>query len=310
MSSNFIYNSKFFSSSVETINSKNSNLNKLNPNWVTGFTDAEGCFSILYTKNKNNRFGWQAKPAFQIELHNKDLALLHQIKQFFQVGIIHTRNNRNLSIYQVTSIKDIVNVIVPHFVNYPLLTQKSADFQLFKEAIELMDKRAHWTLEGFNHIISLKSKMNNGLSETLQIAFPHIKDVERPIISPISTLNPFWVLGFCDGESSFGINISQSKLYISGFRIQLRFRITQHNKDLLLLQNFINFFNCGQVEQYNSKNATDYIVSNSKSISINIIPFFQQYSLLSSKLLDFQDFYDAADAKHRAPEARLQPRLN
>jgi hypothetical protein len=29
--------------------------NKLDPNWVTGFTDAEGCFMINFTKCEANK---------------------------------------------------------------------------------------------------------------------------------------------------------------------------------------------------------------------------------------------------------------
>lgn len=31
--------------------------NKLNPNWIIGFTDAEGCFMINITKFKSNKIG-------------------------------------------------------------------------------------------------------------------------------------------------------------------------------------------------------------------------------------------------------------
>lgn len=40
-----------------------------------------------------------------------------------------------LESYTVNSTKDINDVIIPHFEKYPLLTQKKADFILFKSAI-------------------------------------------------------------------------------------------------------------------------------------------------------------------------------
>ena len=33
------------------------------------------------------------------------------------------------------SIEQITNIIIPHFDKYPLLTQKKADFELFKLAV-------------------------------------------------------------------------------------------------------------------------------------------------------------------------------
>jgi len=38
------------------------NKNELNPYWVTGFTDAEGCFMINITKRETNIMGWQIRP--------------------------------------------------------------------------------------------------------------------------------------------------------------------------------------------------------------------------------------------------------
>jgi len=35
-----------YSSSSKAIDNNSENISQLNPNWITGFTDAEGCFSI------------------------------------------------------------------------------------------------------------------------------------------------------------------------------------------------------------------------------------------------------------------------
>jgi hypothetical protein len=43
----------------------------LNPSWVTGFTDAEGCFSVILTKRPNLK--WRIMVSFEINLHYKDI---------------------------------------------------------------------------------------------------------------------------------------------------------------------------------------------------------------------------------------------
>jgi hypothetical protein len=49
------------------------NENLLNPFFVSGFCDAEGCFTISVIKNNSN-LGWTVKQrSFQIKLHEKDL---------------------------------------------------------------------------------------------------------------------------------------------------------------------------------------------------------------------------------------------
>ncbi len=64
-------------------------IKQLNPNWITGFTDGEGCFMINVTKHEANKKGWQLSPYFQIKLHYRDKELLMKIKSFFKgVGYI------------------------------------------------------------------------------------------------------------------------------------------------------------------------------------------------------------------------------
>ncbi len=102
------------------------NLNKLllSPYWVTGFSDAESSFSLRLTKSKSSSTGWHINPIFAIELHQKDIAILEEIKNFFGVGSISIRKTRNNAVFHVQSVKDLNNVVIPHFNKYPLITQK------------------------------------------------------------------------------------------------------------------------------------------------------------------------------------------
>ena len=64
--------------------------NKLNSNWITGFTDAEGCFYVGFVKN---RISWRVYTYFQVKLHIKDKDLLLNMKSFFnEVGTIVLNN--------------------------------------------------------------------------------------------------------------------------------------------------------------------------------------------------------------------------
>jgi len=42
---------------------------KLDPWFVTGFADAEGCFSISLVRKNKLKVGWEVKIRFQINLH-------------------------------------------------------------------------------------------------------------------------------------------------------------------------------------------------------------------------------------------------
>lgn len=83
--------------------------------------------------------------------------------------------------YRVTSLKDLIDVIIPHFTNYPLMSQKRADFELFKQAVYLLKDKKHFTSEGLQELINIKASLNLGLSDKLKAVFPNIIPVPRPI---------------------------------------------------------------------------------------------------------------------------------
>lgn len=87
-----------------------------------------------------------------------------------------------VAIYSVKSVKDIYLVIIPHFCKYPLLTQKQADFVLFKNILELMIKKEHLTPLGFKKILGYKNVLNKGLPLELAESFPEINLIERPTV--------------------------------------------------------------------------------------------------------------------------------
>lgn len=66
--------------------------NSLDPNWVTGFTDAEGCFSVIISKRSN--LNWRVQVSFEINLHIKDIAILYLIKNLFGVGSVSSRKKK------------------------------------------------------------------------------------------------------------------------------------------------------------------------------------------------------------------------
>ena len=58
---------------------------------------------------------------------------------------------------RVNSLHDLTSFIIPHFFNYPLLSQKSADFNLFKQIVNLINTKAHLTDVGLQKNCKYKS---------------------------------------------------------------------------------------------------------------------------------------------------------
>ena len=76
-------------------------------------------------------------------------------------------------------------------MEYPLNTQKRADFILFKEIILLMINKEHLTMEGIKKIVNIRASISLGGTEVLKEAFPNTVPVERPIIEDIDIGNPY-----------------------------------------------------------------------------------------------------------------------
>ncbi len=151
----------------------------LNPFFVTGFVDAEGCFLINVRKNNKYKLGLRVEPSFQITLHKKDKDLLEKIQNFFSVGSICEK--KQSITYHVYSTRKLA-LIIKHFEKYPLITQKQADFLLFNKAVNLINNKEHLTLKGLQQIISLKASVNRGLTSEIIEAFPNVIPVDRPDI--------------------------------------------------------------------------------------------------------------------------------
>jgi hypothetical protein len=268
--------------------------NNMNPNWITGFCDAESSFSIRVGKDETRLKSLRIAPSFSIELHEKDYSLLKEISNFFQVGTIIKRikNGNPTAIYSVQSISALKDVIIPHFYQYNLLTQKREDLRLFSLVIDMLYDNQHKNEEGLNKILSYKASMGKGLSNTLLSIFPDIEPTVRNLVLPTKDFYPFWVAGFVDGEGCFYVKTSKIKQGLGiAYKVNVYFSISQHIRDIALLESLVTYFNCGLVETVKTRpTQSSYVVYKFDDILTKIIPFFDTYPLKGKKLLDFYDF--------------------
>nr|QBM09613.1 hypothetical protein [Dactylella sp.] len=269
------------------ISSISLNQESLHPYFITGFSDGESYFYISVYKFKSMRTGWRTKLIFGISLHKKDLPLLKSIQN--SLGGIGTiiKHKKDSIQFQVTSNNDL-QVLINHFDNFPLITQNLADFILFKQAFEVVKSKQHLTLEGIKKLVAIKNSMNKGLSDELKAAFPDLKLVKRPLVENQAIKDPNWLSGFISAEGCFFIDIHPSKNQIS-MQVKLKFIITQHVRDKVLLESFINYLNCGKY--YNNNGAGAFVVTKGLEIE-QIIVFIKKYPIHGIKMLDFADFYE------------------
>ena len=264
----------------------------INPWFLTGFVDGEGCFDVSITKNQELKVGWEVKQRFQINLHSRDTDLLKQIKVYLkEVGSIYHRRTREEIQMEVRSFKEL-KTIITHFDKFPLITDKSSNFELFKKVYQIVELKEHLTLEGVKKILSIKASMNLGLSRELKLAFPNVIAAEKPLVKEKSIMDPHWLAGFTSAEGCFLIVIFEAKTNI-GEGVQLIFKLTQHVKDKQLMKSLIKYFDCGNTNY--ERNVINYKVTKFGDIIQKIIPFFKKYKIPGVKSQDFADWCKVAE---------------
>ena len=130
---------------------------KLEAQWIAGFTDGEGCFSIEINKHKNG--SEQVLLSFTVTQHVIDIQTLYKIKEFFGVGIIR-QNNAERFCYRVRSQKHLREHIVPFFEKHRLKTSKRIDFCKFRHVLTMMERKQHLTSDGRAEIEKIRNTMN------------------------------------------------------------------------------------------------------------------------------------------------------
>ena len=266
---------------------------KLDPNWVTGFVDAEGCFSVIIEISKDLKR--KVKVSFEINLHKKDTDILYKIQSFFGIGAVYTRQDKPISWYRVTNIANINNIIIPHFTLYPLISKKKGDFLLWSKVVEIISNKNHLTEDGFLKILTYYANINRGVSKKVFSHYSDILPANKPIVDLPKDLNPQWVSGFTAGDGGFSIYIRPARDYVLGEKVYCRFHIAQHSKDLELMQLLVKFFDCGKVSIRSNLSTPrcDFVVQDTSFLLNKIISHFDLHPLLNLKQADFLCFKEA-----------------
>ena len=137
----------------------------LNPEWVVGFVDGEGCFFIGIQKNPKTSLGYQVIPEFRIVQHERDIAVLHALKRFFKFGTVcqNHGDRYELRVRKLEHLREIADF----FLRRPLKTKKNVDFLKFRDVLLLMERGEHLTMDGLKNIARIASQMNTGKREAL-----------------------------------------------------------------------------------------------------------------------------------------------
>jgi LAGLIDADG DNA endonuclease family protein len=134
----------------------------LDPWYVTGLVEGEGCFCVSFTLRPTLRTGIEVRPSFALSLNERDGDVLRSLQAFFDCGAIRvSRRDRTLK-YEARSTAELLECIVPHFERFPLRGVKANSFDGFRQVCRMIEQGAHLTSVGLREIVRIAYGMNLG----------------------------------------------------------------------------------------------------------------------------------------------------
>jgi len=274
--SNITYNCyKNFDLTLKDKNNKEFKINKTFLEWLVGFTDAEGNFTIILRDNpkvrnnillkgrKRSNVSKYVNLTFQIGLHVADLSTLKFIQKELRCGNISVSKNK--CNYYVSNYDSIINIIIPLFNYFHLNSTKYSQFIKFKEAADIIYNKSHLTYEGLSKLSNLKDIIN---------------------ISPYSpeliNITDNWILGFIEGDATFSTG--------SIYRPRLKFE--NHIKEEKLFIKLQEYFGKGKVRKFErirhiTEKSVILDISDIYYFKLILIPLFRNLKFYTKKYLDF-----------------------
>jgi len=139
--------------------------------WLSGFTDAEGCFNVSITSNARYALGYVIKMRYLLD--QKDSSILLIIRNIFGFGKVTLRSNTDgVYRYTATGFKSM-NVVISYFKNFPLLTKKGHSFEKWLTTHNFVCKKLHLTEQGLAQVRLLQKQININNSMTNKTGSAH-----------------------------------------------------------------------------------------------------------------------------------------
>jgi hypothetical protein len=100
-----------------------------------------------------------------------------------------------------------------------------------------------------------------------------------------------YIAGYVDGEGSFSVSVQRNRSCRVGFQLVPEFHVSQNGDRAQVLELIRDRLGCGYIKPNSKKDrALVLVVRDREELIERVIPFFEQYQLLSTKHVDFETF--------------------
>lgn len=136
--------------------------------WLAGFTDGEGCFTVQIRESRHMACGWQVSASLVLTQSTQSLQALIHARNILRCGSIanhpaRTTTSRPISTLTVKSLHSLANQVIPYFDGHPLKTAKRDDYARWRNIVQMMTRAEHLKLGGVITIAMIASNMNRKL---------------------------------------------------------------------------------------------------------------------------------------------------
>nr|ALY05408.1 LAGLIDADG protein [Stupenda singularis] len=152
-------------------------------NWLVGFTDGDGTFTI---NSQNGKYILQ----YSVAQGNRNSQVLYYIKKKLGVGSV-VSSGKGMKVYRIRDRNILRSCIIPIFDEKKLWTVKNYDFEKVKAASEVLEDQELTTGEKYSKVAEIKEKK-----------------APEFYVSPIwsgnnQKIDDDWLIGFCEAEGSW-----------------------------------------------------------------------------------------------------------
>ena len=252
--------------------SKKKNIwNNLNDNekfkiWLVGFTDGDGCFSIV-------KSGGTYRLQYSLSQSSYNLRLLYYVKKNLGYGSV----SKSWWNFRITDRKVLNQVIFPIFDKYSLLTSKQFNYLKFKEAFAILSNP---TLSKSEKDTLVSNIVNRELPvDYISPIWSIINNKVSDFASASLVMSKAWLVGFTEAEGSFYL-VSKDPT-----RLVHAFEVTQ-KLDVIVLKSIQRLLGISTQIQFKKAGYFSLATTNSRAIE-NLIEFFHN-TMKGMKSVEFR----------------------
>lgn len=132
---------------------------EISDEYLSGFTDGEGCFYVGFGKRNDLPLKWQVITEFHVSQNPGGKNVLEFFQKRLGCGYLkpnHPKSTKDKSwILIVKDRNDLKEKVIPFFQQHKLHTSKQADFETFTKVLTSIEKGEHLTKQGFQQIVEL-----------------------------------------------------------------------------------------------------------------------------------------------------------